>query len=759
MPSNTPMRIISTLLAALFTASTLPAQTFYAPTTVHKIEIVFAESNWDALLDAQKAGAEDYIMARTVTIDGTTYDSVGVKYKGNSTYDARQTKNPFHIELDTYKDQNHQGYKDIKLSNAAKDPSFLREVLSYQIARKYMVAPQSNYANVYVNGTLIGLYSNSESIGKTFVKTYFGSKSNTFVKCNPPAGAGPQTTDLPNLTYLGRDSVEYYDAYELNSDHGWGELIDLCDTLSNNTTSVEQILDVDRALWMLAFDNVLVNLDSYIGGFAQNYYLYRGDDRRFRTVVWDLNESFGRFAMTGSGNLANTAAAQQMSPLLHLTDAKYPLISKLLADPTYRRMYIAHCKTILTENFSNGTYQTTGKTLQTLIDASVQADPNKFYTYANFLANLSSDVTSGGGPRGETTSGIVNLMGGRATYLLNLADFKAAAPTISDLQNSEAPTLGQSVFLTSQVAGATAVTLAHRTTPYSVFSKVAMLDDGAHGDGAANDGVYGVAFTPTSTATEYYLYAENAAAGQFAPARAAHEFYTLTAASATANNVVINEFMASNTATQADQDGEFDDWIELFNATATAVDLTGFTLTDDVTKLTKWSFPAGTTVAPGGYLIVWADEDDDQTGLHASFKLSANGEAIYLVNAAGAIVDQIAFSTQTTDISYGRFPNGTGAFGAMQPTFGRTNANITSTSEAAFAKTRYTIYPNPATSQAFLRVEGGETPAAIRLTDAYGRNIQLLVNGDGSLLLDAIPAGLYAVRTLENRFVGRLVKL
>ena len=186
------MRILPTLFAACF-AATLPAQTFYAPTTVHKIEITFAESNWDALLDAQKAGAEDYIMARSVTIDGTTYDSVGVKYKGNSTYDARQAKNPFHIELDTYKEQDHQGYKDIKLSNAAKDPSFLREVLSYQIARQYMTAPQSNFANVYVNGTLIGLYSNSESVGKTFVKTYFGSKSNTFVKCNPVDGAGQGT--------------------------------------------------------------------------------------------------------------------------------------------------------------------------------------------------------------------------------------------------------------------------------------------------------------------------------------------------------------------------------------------------------------------------------------------------------------------------------------------------------------------------------------------------------------------------------------
>ncbi len=93
--------------------------------------------------------------------------------------------------MNTHKDHKYEVYTDIKLSNVAKDPSFLREVLSYQILRQYMDAPLSNYANVYVNGTLIGLYSNSESISKKFVDDRFGSKKNTFVKCNPPAGAGP----------------------------------------------------------------------------------------------------------------------------------------------------------------------------------------------------------------------------------------------------------------------------------------------------------------------------------------------------------------------------------------------------------------------------------------------------------------------------------------------------------------------------------------------------------------------------------------
>ncbi|MDP5139243.1 MAG: CotH kinase family protein, partial [Spirosomaceae bacterium] len=280
------MKFFTTSLLVFF-IQLVSAQGLYDLNTVQTIEISFAQSNWDQLLDAAYAGDGDYFMAQSVTINGIVFDSVGVKYKGNSTYNANQVKNPLHIELDTYKDHIYETYTDIKLSNVAKDPSFLREVLSYQVLRQYMDAPLSNYANVYVNGTLIGLYSNSESISKKFVNDRFGSKDNTFVKCNPPEGAGPQSSDFPNLVYRGEDSTNYYAAYELKSDAGWDELIDLCDTLANHLSDIEQVLDVDRALWMLAFNNVLVNLDSYLGAFAQNYYLYRDDYHRFLPVVWD----------------------------------------------------------------------------------------------------------------------------------------------------------------------------------------------------------------------------------------------------------------------------------------------------------------------------------------------------------------------------------------------------------------------------------------------------------------------------------------
>ncbi len=746
----------------LFSTLSLKAQDFYDLNTIQTIEITFAQSNWDQLLDNAYSSTGDYILAESVTINGEVLDSIGVKYKGNSTYNSNQAKNPFHIELDTYKDHDYDGYTDIKLSNVAKDPSFLREVLSYQILRQYMAAPLSNFANVYVNGTLIGLYSNSEAISKKFVKDRFGSKSNTFVKCNPIDGAGPGSTDLPNLEYLDDNSTSYDEAYELKSDDGWDELIDLCDTLANELDDIEQILDIDKAIWMLAFDNVFVNLDSYIGGFKQNYYLYRDDYGRFASIVWDLNESFGRFSIAGGGTqLNNTTAKQQMDHLLHDTDSDFPLISQLLSIPMYKRMYLAHFKTILLENFDNDTYFATGEQLQMLIDASVQADNNKFFTYNNFVDNLTIDITGGGGPGGGETPGITNLMDGRNDYLLGLSDFTNTQPSIANIALSTAnPVINETITVTATITDEDAAYMGHRSNPEAPFTRVQMYDDGAHNDGAANDGVYGTELEITAAFTQYYIYAENQNIGMFSPQRAEYEYHTITAtlSNPDVGDLVINEFMASNGSTAADQDGEFDDWIEFYNNGSSSIDLEGFFLSDDADELMQWPFPAGTAIAAGDYLIVWADNDDTQTGLHANFKLSASAESLFLVNAAGEIVDEVTYFDQTEDISYGRFPNGIGNFQLMSPTHDAENMGTVSTTNITTDLGIIKVSPNPANESLFLEVDG--LSQNIKTLFIYDLNGRLVYTNQiqNNLQIDVAnwPAGMYFAK-VDDAYLKILV--
>src|SRR5262249_36863882 len=191
------------------------------------------------------------------------------------------------------------------------------------------------------------------------------------------------------------------------------------------------------------------------------------------------------------------------------------------------------------------------------------------------------------------------------------------------------------------------------------------LDDGAHGDGAAGDGLFGAATTnyPAGTKVRFYVEARSAAAPQaarFAPARAEGETLSYRVAVTTASNspVVINELMASNTSALADPQGEFDDWIELHNLTEQPVDLTGHYLSDEPNNPRKWQFPPGTIIAPNGFLLVWADEDGEATiGLHASFKLAASGESLFLTDTDAnynAILDSVTFGQQETDRSYAR---------------------------------------------------------------------------------------------------------
>lgn len=698
------------------------AQSLYDQQTVQLLEIFFSESNWDNLMDAEMNGDEGYLVADSIRINGETLLDVGVKYKGNSSYNQNNAKNPLHIKLDyVNEDQHYQHYTDLKLGNHYKDPSSIREVLSYDILRKYMDAPLSNHINVYINNVLQGLYTNDQSIDKDFLGSHYFDAEGEFFKCNPTGGAGPGGGGYPDLTWLGNDSTDYYTRYELQSEAGWAELLDLINTLNNNTSQLENVLDIDRALWMLAFNNVLVNLDSYSGQFKQNYYLYRDLNNRWVPTVWDLNMSFGGFP----GNNLSVSGMQNLTPLFS-NDANHPLIQKLMAIPQYQKMYIAHMRTITNENFANGEYLNKANELMDVIDASVSADPNGFYTYTQFQNSLMTNVTGGGGPGGgQSVPGIQVLMDARNTYLQSTSEFAQEPPVISNVSASNnSPEFASEVTITASVSNASAVYLGYRLNHILRFYRYAMYDDGQHNDGASGDGVYGASFNMNGSVAEYYIYAENSAAGIFSPERAEHEFYKIevNAAPLTAGSVVINELLSSNSV-QEDEYGQSNDWVEFYNTSGNAVDLSGAWLTDDAAQLDKWQFPAGTVILPNDYLIAWIDDDEEQLFVHANFDLSAVGESVILSDENLNILDQIDYPAMTADVSYGRYPNGTGPWMFMSTTFDAENGNGI-IDFVTFEKSEHglVLFPNPTNDLVYLQnKEGGNYQ--VEVLDMTGRGV------------------------------------
>ena len=709
-------RIIGLVL--IFLSNNIFSQsTFYNIDTVREIKFDFDQPNWKYLLDSLYVLGDEQRIIGTVTIDGYQYDSVGIRYKGYSSVNITQTKNPFNIKLDyIINDQEHQGFNKIKLSNVIHDPSFLREALSYQIARKYMPSSKANFANLYINDTLWGVYSNVEAVNKDFLSKHYQSRNNSFFKCNP------SSLDLfgenSNLSLSpGNDSLDYEAFYSIKSDYGWGKLYQLIDTLNNYPSSINKILNVDRTLWMHAFNYSLVNLDSYIG-YAQNYYLYEDNSGRFNPILWDLNMSFGSFRLTDASSYfsgMNISQAKTLDPLSHLYDVSVfprPLMRNIFNDNRFRKMYMAHLKTIMEENFSNLSYLDSANKMHQIIDQSVNLDSNKFYSYLDFQNNIDSTVTNT-----INYPGIKDLMSNRMNYLSNYSGYNHNITIDSIKEYNNTLSIGDDLWITANIIDADQVVLFYRFKSSGAFQETLMLDNGNNNDGAIGDFKYGAKIPNIGNNTQYFIYAENDSAGQFSPERAAYEFYQYYAP-IQAEDLVINEILAINDNVVQNEFGDYADWIELYNNTNSSLSTNELFITDDTTNLLKWNIP-DINIPANGYLILWADEKHNEGIKHTNFKLANGGEKLILSNNSGQIIDYLNFPTQSTNVGYARIPNGTGNFVYNTPSFGYDNdfANVSSLNQS-----KLSCYPNPFKNHLNILLENSNE-TLISICDIQGKII------------------------------------
>ena len=181
--------------------------------------------------------------------------------------------------------------------------------------------------------------------------------------------------------------------------------------------------------------------------------------------------------------------------------------------------------------------------------------------------------------------------------------------------------------------------------------------------------------------------------------------------------LVINEFMADNDGAFADPDGEFDDWIELYNNDSSSILLTGMYLTDKPDNLKKWRFEqSNLQIGPSEYLVIWCDEQQSQQGVHSNFKLSAGGEYLALVDTNGVtVIDSLSFGAQRLNISFGRNPNGVGIWQEMLPTPGAANTPATGVrDETIRTPISFSVFPNPFNPKTTIRFEITK-PAHVRL--------------------------------------------
>lgn len=412
--------------------STQTTRPFFDKKTLGEIRLTLPAKNWSDALDSMRLYGEG-MMLGTAQIDGVLYDSIGIRFRGNNSYQTGMKRNPFQFKLNFVKpDQNHQGYHSVKLSSALRDPSLVREVLFHEIASQYMPSPQASYTKLYVNNEYVGVFINLESVDGKFLQSHYGSDGNPLFKAGVDYKPETSAADCKQNIFGSLEYESNIDCYrhnfEIKSSRGWKDLQELTRVLNQEPAKIDQVLDVDRALWMLALNNIMVNLSSYSGNYSINYYLYKDDNGRFQPVHWDLNLSFGSFKNTGNGSDLDLRKLQKLDPLLHADNPYKPLISQLLKDPLYRKIYLSHLRQINDDFFANGAYEKRAQELQAMIVVPFNDDVNKIYSLEDFQNSLKTTIG-----RKSKIPGITELMDKRSRFLKTHPELTALPSAVSDI--------------------------------------------------------------------------------------------------------------------------------------------------------------------------------------------------------------------------------------------------------------------------------------------------------------------------------------
>ncbi|MCP4546298.1 MAG: hypothetical protein GY835_07520 [bacterium] len=748
-----------------------PTHPLFDGDAVHEIHLTFEQADWWDRLEYNFESYEDPpLLAAAFDWEAVHFDSIGVRFKGNSSYNHVQGyKKSFKLDLDEFSSsQELEGLDKLNLNNVFMDPSFVRERAGYEICDALgLPACRSNYAALYINGDYWGLYVLLEQVDQEYIESRFGGDENGNLWKGEPKGT---------FEYFGTSVATYKTKYELKTNEDvddWSDLIEAIDLLNNTPTaylpdSLHNVMDVGSALMMHAADILTVNLDSYIGRCANYYFYHRDLDDRLVFLKWDLNMCWGTFNLNFNYSITER---EQLDALW--TNPRYgearPLEERLWEVPVYTDIYLGHLRRLMAGAAEPDRLIARMEEMRDLIRPWVYSDPNKFYSNTQFENAMDHDTPSG--PNSLPALG--TFIRNRDTYLRSEIGEWTPIPglVLNEIMAANATTIPDNmgeyedwveILNTGDAAielGGLGLTDHHDGGTHFIFPTYS-LTPGARVivwcDEEIGEGDWHAPFKLDRDGEDLYLLDDVTVVDQMSyPALAADQSWgrwpdgtgdwqlLSLATPGTSNDnstnpeevtLYINEFLASNASCGQDETGAYPDWVEIYNPGPAAVEMGGLFLSDDLSASTQWALP-DTLLAAGGFMIIWCDEDEDDGPLHANFKLGAGGEEIALFGRLAAgndLIDSYTFGPQVTDISEGRQTDGGASWILFDPPTPGISNNATAIDDTPASSPMSLInYPNPfnpTTRIAFTIPDAGE--AYLGIFDLRGRKLATLINGE-----------------------------
>ena len=420
--------------------------------------------------------------------------------------------------------------------------------------------------------------------------------------------------DLPpsDFTWRGTNASDYTNTWFKTtnvSEDDWSDLMNLARVLGTNdlysAAAALQVAEVDQWLRYFAVMALLNNRETSPNrGYNDDYLLYAGvQDPRFQLLPYDLDTILGQGDAIGSTTDSIFGAVGQ------------PAFQRILEEPEFRTAYFRTLRRLLATSFAPERFDAfVDQMLSEYVPASTRdsikawMEDRRTFVQSQIPADLPPEVTVRaillGTPRSPTP--------------VTSARIQVGGPGVVEYRYGlDGAPLGPA-------------------QPVTALLEFPLLSTGGHELrvlGGAGNGVWQAESDPTVVRW--------VVAPSWPPVR-------------------LNEVLALNRAA-APHEGTFPDTIELFNEGSAAFDLSGIRLTDDPAKPDKFTFPAGASIAAGGFLRLHANDPDGTSGVHLGFSLNADGEGVYLfdrVSRGGGLLDQVVFGPQLADRSIGRVQGG-----------------------------------------------------------------------------------------------------